>query len=69
MLYFYSIGVIVNWEQTQYFPTEGSVFSICALQLEPTEREFNIDVSTPTTQGIVKLTVCIITYIYKEGLY
>ena len=63
MLHFYSIGVIVNWEQTQYFPTEGSVFSICVLQLEPTEREFSIDVSTPTTQGIVKLTVCIITYI------
>ena len=54
----------MNWEQTPYFLTEGSIFSICALQLEQTEREFSIDVSTPTTQGIVKPVVCI-----KEGLY
>ena len=43
----------MNWQQTQYSPTEGSVLSVCAVQLEQTEKGFIVDIRALTSQGIL----------------
>ena len=53
-MFFLDVGVVVNWEQTQYSTTEGSVLSVCAVQLEPTEKGFGVVIiRTLSTEGVL----------------
>ena len=41
----------MNWQQTQYSSSEGSTLSVCAVQLEPTEKEFSIGLTALASEG------------------
>ena len=45
------IGVIVNWEQEQYSTSEGSLVTVCAVQPQPTERDFLVNINVPPNSG------------------
>ena len=42
----------MNWQQIQYSSSEGSVLRVCAVQLEPTEKEFSIGITALASEGI-----------------
>lgn len=59
----FKTAVIVNWEEPDYPVTEGDVRSICASVLQSTEREFVVNIVTPTSEGMHYLRL----YCTKEG--
>ena len=49
--------VTVNWEDEQYFVTEGSVSEVCAIIQEPTARSFTIDLLSPSNEGSKRVII------------
>ena len=43
--------VVVNWQQSQYSTSEGRAITVCALQLNRTERSFTVNITMPDKNG------------------
>ena len=43
--------ITVNWEDEDYFVTEGSVSEVCAIIQESTARPFTIDLLSSSSEG------------------
>ena len=47
----------MNWDRLQYNASEGSAFSVCAVQLGSSQRQFTTDISAALSDGVLTRSI------------
>ena len=56
----------MNWERLQYNANEGSTLSVCAVQLDPSQRQFTADIRAASSDGVLARSIALCNNVYYK---
>ena len=59
----------MNWEQLQYNASEGSTLSVCAVQLDSSQRQFTADIRAGPSDGVLAKSIALCNDMFTTKLH